>query len=143
MGNATSAEPITHPVPDFLNKKQIGEWILGAPITGFKQITCKCRNGKYEYFTAQVTVPRGAFVIRPEIDGRYVPSDKLRTNEYKIEKIFQNLFFEEPVECFSNHDPGFKYKEGETYKVDYDRNLSRECTRGLHFFLTKKEADDY
>jgi hypothetical protein len=44
----------------------------------------------------------------------------------------------------SSHDHDFIYKIGETLKIDdFDLNRWDECSTGIHFFITKKEALDY
>jgi len=41
------------------------------------------------------------------------------------------------------HD-GTEYKEGETIRPDsYDGNPLIECSHGIHFFITRQEAEDY
>ena len=36
------------------------------------------------------------------------------------------------------------YKEGEiTYPDNYDDDIRTECSNGIHFFITKKEAEEY
>ena len=44
----------------------------------------------------------------------------------------------------SKHDKGFIYKVGQTIKPDkYNDDIRVECTNGIHFFITKKEAKEY
>jgi hypothetical protein len=50
----------------------------------------------------------------------------------------------EVKEWASMHDSAFKYRLGETVEVkDWDGDPRNECTRGIHFFMTKKEAEEY
>ncbi len=50
----------------------------------------------------------------------------------------------EVIEGISKHDNGYVYKVGETIKPDkYDDDIRVECTSGIHFFITKKEAGEY
>ena len=52
----------------------------------------------------------------------------------------------EPLDCeaFSSHDMSFRYRVGETVKVDdFDTDRWRECAPGIHFFITRQEAVDY
>ena len=47
-------------------------------------------------------------------------------------------------EGVSQHDSSFIYKVGETIKPDeYDDDPLVECSRGVHFFITKEEAEAY
>ena len=43
---------------------------------------------------------------------------------------------------FAMHD-GTEYKVGKTIRPDsYDPNPMKECSHGIHFFITRKEAED-
>jgi hypothetical protein len=47
------------------------------------------------------------------------------------------------TEGFSSHD-GTKYTVGEIVRPDkYDPDIRVECTHGIHFFITRKEAEEY
>ena len=42
------------------------------------------------------------------------------------------------------HDKSFKYTVGAIIQPDsYDSDVRTECTNGIHFFITRKEAEDY
>ncbi len=44
----------------------------------------------------------------------------------------------------SAHDLGFTYKVGKIARVkNFDASIQIECTRGIHFFITRKEAEEY
>ncbi len=44
----------------------------------------------------------------------------------------------------SNHDNSFLYKKGETIEVlDFEPDRWRECAPGIHFFITRAEAEAY
>ena len=44
----------------------------------------------------------------------------------------------------SQHDPTFIYRKGETVSVDdFDENRWNECSSGIHFFITRAEAECY
>ena len=46
--------------------------------------------------------------------------------------------------AYSNHDPSFIYKVGETVEVpNFDTNRWNECSTGIHFFITRQEAVEY
>lgn len=50
----------------------------------------------------------------------------------------------ESSEVFSDYDPTFVYRVGEIVRVDnFDDNRWNECSTGIHFFLTRKEAELY
>ena len=134
---------LLEPDLEFLVLSKAGEWIPKQEIIGYKKIMCRLHDGTLKYVVAQVTVPAGAMIVRPYSRIKwYKASNKLRTNEYKIERIFVKEY-DIIDECFSIHDPKFKYKEGQTYKVNCDRSLEHEFAKGLHFFLSMAEALDY
>ena len=44
----------------------------------------------------------------------------------------------------SDHDPMFIYRVGETVEVaDFDEDRWNECSRGIHHFITRREAELY
>lgn len=44
----------------------------------------------------------------------------------------------------SNYDSDFIYKVGETVEVkDFDEDRWEECSTGIHFFITRREAEEY
>ena len=44
----------------------------------------------------------------------------------------------------SNHNPEFIYETGKTvFVLDYDPSDRIECSTGIHFFMTKQEAEEY
>lgn len=44
----------------------------------------------------------------------------------------------------SNYDKTFIYEIGKTVKVDdFDDDRWNECSTGIHFFLTREEAESY
>jgi hypothetical protein len=44
----------------------------------------------------------------------------------------------------SQHDPNVKYVKGATVTADsWDENRWNECGHGIHFFLTRIEAEKY
>jgi hypothetical protein len=50
----------------------------------------------------------------------------------------------EETEFCSGHDGKFRYRVGKASGVnDFDDDIRVECTRGLHFFVTRAEAVEY
>ena len=46
--------------------------------------------------------------------------------------------------AYSSHDPSFIYKIGEIVEVpDFNTDRWKECSTGIHFFITRQEAVDY
>lgn len=48
-------------------------------------------------------------------------------------------------QAYSIHDPWFTYRVGKTVRPEraFDPRPERECTSGIHFFLTREEAENY
>jgi uncharacterized protein DUF5758/pentapeptide repeat protein len=45
---------------------------------------------------------------------------------------------------YSSHDSSFLYQAGKIVRPDsYDDNIRVECTHGIHFFITREEAEKY
>ena len=49
------------------------------------------------------------------------------------------------TEAFSQHDPEFRYIPGETVtpKNPFDEDMWNECASGIHWFITRLEAESY
>lgn len=46
--------------------------------------------------------------------------------------------------CYSKYDGAFAYKVGEIVEVkDFDEDRWNECSKGIHFFITRDEAVRY
>jgi hypothetical protein len=68
---------------------------------------------------------------------------KCRCSKAKVLEIWSSEG-NEVEEAYSNYDSSFLYKKGETVKVDnFDKNRWKECSTGIHFFMTKGEAFQY
>ncbi|ODR25798.1 pentapeptide repeat-containing protein [Mycolicibacterium porcinum] len=48
-------------------------------------------------------------------------------------------------EAHSTHDPSFVYRKGEIVRPTkpFDENWTDECSTGIHFFITRLEAENY
>lgn len=99
--------------------------IIQNKISGWK----KCRNNVF----VKLEIPKGAIVF-------CINGSKYRTNVAKIVKIEGG----DGKKAVSNYDENFVYKLGKTIKVnDFDCMYNVECSTGIHFFRTKKEAVEY
>jgi hypothetical protein len=93
-------------------------------------------------FTAFKKV-RGGAILTLEI-----PADAQRTNstgrKCRASKARVIAASEEGDVFHSSHDQGFVYRVGETVEViDFDPDIRLGCTRGIHFVLTRAEAEAY
>ena len=68
---------------------------------------------------------------------------KCRASEAKVLAIFDREGKKIEVTT-SNYDDAFEYKVGEIVSVEnFDENRWKECASGIHFFITRKEAEQY
>jgi len=68
---------------------------------------------------------------------------KCRANKAIVIKI-TNTDGEELNKTTSTYDNDFIYRKGETVEVlDFCEDRWKECAAGIHFFITKKEAEEY
>lgn len=71
-------------------------------------------------------------------------SRKCRCSKAKVLKITNIGTGEEVEKISSGYDSGFIYKKGEIVaEKNFDKDRWNECTRGIHFFITKQEAINY
>ncbi len=71
-------------------------------------------------------------------------SRKCRCSAAKVISITAVNGCENVKEIASDRDPNFVYRVGEVVRVDYfDDNRWNECSTGIHFFITRSEAEQY
>ena len=74
-----------------------------------------------------LSIPKGAIVF--SING-----SKCRTNKAKVLE----------GGGVSNYDNEFTYEKGKSYEIEgFDLAYNEECSTGIHFFKTRKEAEEY
>ena len=97
---------------------------LKEPLIGYK----KCKDN----LIVTLEIPKGAIVFS-------INNTKCRTNIAKVVEISNGSEI-----AYSQHDETFAYKVGETvYPDDFNCEYNEECAEGIHFFRTKKEAEEY
>lgn len=106
-------------------KEQIRKgMILKESMIGYK----KCKLGTI----VTLEIPKGASVFS-------INNDKCRTNKAKVIEISDGKKI-----AYSNYDNFFIYKLGKEIEVkDFDLRYNVECSSGIHFFRTRKEAENY
>ena len=111
---------------DLDKKEQIRKGIIvQKKLTGWK----KCRNG----VLVKLEIPKGAIVF-------CINGSKCRTNVAKIVKIEGG----DGKSAVSTYNINFVYKLGKTIKIDdFNCMYNVECSTGIHFFRTKKEANEF
>ena len=46
--------------------------------------------------------------------------------------------------AYSSHEDGFMYEVGKIVNPDsYNDDIRLDCTNGIHFFVTKQEAEEW
>ena len=92
----------------------------------------KCRDG------AVVKLEILADAKRSSAFGR-----KCRCSAANVLEI-TDVHGEQISEAVSCHDSRFVYRVGEIVSVDdFDEDRKNECSTGIHFFITRQEAEDY
>ena len=94
---------------------------------------------------------RGDVILKLEIlaDAKRVSTPigrKCRADKVRVLEAFtiDGLLILDGREHSSKHDFNFVYRVGEVAEVEnFDDSITIECTSGLHFFITRKEACEY
>ena len=110
------------------------DWPLVCPERGSFIGYKKCRNN----LIVKLEIPEDA--LRSSATTR-----KCRCSKAKVVSITNlNVSKSELTEATSKKDSSFVYKVGETVEVpDFDPNRFNECAPGIHFFVTRQEAESY
>ena len=97
--------------------------VLTEPIAGYK----KASGGKL----ITLEMPIGAKIFS-------INNKKRRTNKAKV------IDMQGETELSSMYDADFKYHVGDEIEIkDFDENYNVECGAGIHFFLTREEAEEF
>ena len=95
---------------------------------GFK----KCRNNTIVELLIPEDVKRSSATTRKCRASKAIVLDITNENGEQIDS------------AVSIHDSNFIYNIGETVEVEcFDDNRWKECSTGIHFFITRGEAEDY
>jgi len=87
----------------------------------------KCQGGVIVKFLIKSGTPRSSATTR-----------KCRAKEVEVLEVFGSDV------GVSNYDPSVVYKVGETVSCDeWNEDRWNECSGGIHFFITRQEAEDY
>ena len=97
--------------------------VLTEPMIGYK----KARGGKI--ITLEMPIGSKVFSIH---------NKKRRTNKVKV------IDMQGEAELGSIRNSSFKYHVGDEIEIkDFDEMYNVECGAGIHFFLTREEAENY
>jgi hypothetical protein len=93
----------------------------------------------------------GNFVLKLLITGKRISTPigrKCRTNECRVlaayDKEGNEVAKDTDYRFPSSHDASFTYEVGAyVLEPDLNEDIRVECTKGIHFFMTRKEAKEY
>lgn len=104
----------------------------------------------------QVCPEKGAFIAWKKVRGAIlelqIPASAKRTSSLagrkcrasKAKVLKAHGCIEGETKFQSQHDPNFIWTVGEMHEVtDFSDDIRIECAPGLHFFITRKEAESY
>jgi len=96
----------------------------------------------------QICPEDGSFVAWKKVRGSIlkllVPENAKRTSSLVGRKCRAEFVVVLEGEGVSTHDDKTVYKVGETvYPDKYNDDIRVECTNGIHFFMTRKEAEEH
>jgi hypothetical protein len=133
-----------------------GTYLFRADLSGANLSGAK--NADYA-FAQTLIVPDGSFIAWKKccdniIAKLQIPEDAKRHNAsgrkcraekaIVLELIDLNDKHKKPTEAFSRRDKKTIYRVGETVVCDkWDENRWNECSGGVHFFITRIEAENY
>ena len=104
----------------------------------YKQVGIGLYNNPiYDACIVKLLIPHDA--QRSNATGR-----KCRASKAKVLSIETFNGYPFGIEACSNYDAGFVYRVGQTVEVDnFDTDRLNECAPGVHFFITREEAENY
>ena len=98
----------------------------------------------------QIVPEEGSFIAFKKVDTGVIkiliPEDAKRTSTLVGRKCRASrvLVLEGSGNSPTHTHKALEYKEGEIVVADsYDDDIRIECTNGIHFFMTRKEAEDW
>lgn len=126
-------------IEEFLNSEYPSVCPKEGSFIGYKKILTKSENGKIRPAIAKLEIPEDA--KRSSAFGNKCRCSKAKVLDIHLFGTDYNVAI---TEGFSSYRNEFKYKVGETAKVDdFDECRWNECSTGIHFFMKKEEAMSY
>ena len=126
-----------------------GAYLYRANLEGADMESVNLSGANLPHF--QICPQEGSFVAYKKttrgVIKLLVPEDAKRTNSLVGRKCRASkvvVLGGKGVGGTGTHYEGIIYGEGKTIEcVDYDGDIRVECTRGIHFFMTEKEAQEW
>ena len=135
-----------------------GANLSGVDLIGANLLYADLRDAEEVPYIPMVCPEEGVFIGWKKAGGKIVklriPQDALRSsattrkcrcNKAEVIEIYNTdgTIADERI-VSSNYDSSFTYEVGKTVEVqDFDTNRWNECTRGIHFFINRREAINY
>jgi hypothetical protein len=133
-----------------------GANLYGADLSGAKLSGAKlsgAKDAEYQIALTQICPTEGAFVGWKKLKGDVIAKlvithdakrlNSLGSRKCRASKVFVHEMFG-AKEAYDNHTGKLLYKEGEEITPDsFDEDVRTECSNGIHFFLTRIEAERY
>ena len=129
-----------------------------ADLGGANLSYANLRDTKEVPYIPMVCPEEGNFIgwkrVSDKIVKLHIPQDALRSsattrkcrcNKAEVVEIYNidGTIADERI-VSSNYDSSFTYEVGKTVEVqDFDTNRWEECTKGIHFFINRREAINY
>lgn len=143
--------------------------LTGAKLTGADLTGAKLTDEQKEYLTSVTSIlPMGTIIgfkkvkaqnladaeiyqiLRLEITAdtdrlNAIGSRKCRANRAKVLGVVDSAKYpkEESKRMYSGYTNTFEYRVGEIVTSEFDDDVRRECSKGIHFFITQREAEDF
>jgi hypothetical protein len=128
-----------------------GADLYGADLRGAKNLN-KAKESSL-VIAQQSIVPMGKLIGWKKLQGEIIakleiPADAKRLNSIGSRKcraeFVKVLAIIGAKEAFDQHSGKVLYKKGLTvYPDSFDEDIQVECSHGIHFFITKEEAEAY
>ena len=124
-----------------------GADLYGADLYGAKNLSCPIVCPDTGEFTAWKKCADGTIVKL--LIPAYAKRSSATTRKCRASKAVVIAVYDkdgnEIDNTVSNHDSGFVYQKGDTVEPanGYDDNRWNECAPGIHFFITREEAERY
>ena len=125
-----------------------GANLSGADLSGARNIACPIACPEEGEFIGFKKV-QGGYIVKLKIteDAKRCSATgrKCRCSKAVVLSITNKDGSDSGLtEAKSKHDAKFVYRVGETVEVkDFCEDRWKECSEGIHFFITRKEAEDY
>lgn len=146
--------------PEQLRNVECGVYRNSEPLTVYKKVKCKCiapwgeevfGSDWFETETdciVTMEIPENSdIVVARQKDGKFKSNRPyFRTARVLVKDISPPLTY---INCIvaeehSIFDPDFEYRTGTVVTPDHlDKNYDDVSTHGIHFLLTKEEADQF